>query len=178
MSFITRAQLNGYNQGVSFANEYIRAKQTAATASNSWEADVAIFLSHSHKDKDLIQPAIAFLRSHGVKVYVDWMDAGMPDVVSGDTAKKIKEKIKEHKKFLVLVTENSKDSRWVPWELGFADPTKGIDHIASFPVAEHYDFSQNEYLHIYPKIVNVAGTWYVWRDDPTGAVFLTDWLRK
>jgi hypothetical protein len=178
MSFITRAQLNGYNQGVSFANENVRAKQASATALNSWQADVAIFLSHSHKDKDLIQPAIAFLRSHGVKVYVDWMDAGMPDVISGDTAKKIKEKIKEHKKFLVLVTENSKDSRWVPWELGFADPTKGMPHIASFPVAEKEDFAQNEYMKIYPKICILVGTWYVWQDDPIGAVLLTEWLRR
>ena len=46
-----------------------------------------VFLSHSHKDKDLIEPEVAFLRSHGVKIYVDWMDEGMPDTVSGETAK-------------------------------------------------------------------------------------------
>jgi hypothetical protein len=46
------------------------------------------------------------------------MDEGMSDVVSGETAKKLKERIKEQKKFLVLFTHNSKDSRWVPWELG------------------------------------------------------------
>jgi EAL domain-containing protein (putative c-di-GMP-specific phosphodiesterase class I) len=71
MSFITRAQLNSYNQGFTVANEYVRARQVEATALNSWQVDVSIFLSHSHKDKDLILPAIAFLRSHGVKVYVD-----------------------------------------------------------------------------------------------------------
>jgi hypothetical protein len=178
MSFITRAQLNDYQLGFTEGKQYIRAKQAEATALNSWQADVGIFLSHSHKDKDLIHPAIAFLRSHGVKVYVDWLDAGMPDVVSGDTANKIKEKIKEHKKFLVLVTENSKDSRWVPWELGFADPTKGMAHIASFPVAEKEDFAQNEYMKIYPKICVFGGTWYVWQDDPTAAWLLTDWLRR
>jgi hypothetical protein len=178
MSFITRTQLNDYQLGFNEGKQYIRAKQAEATALNSWQADVGIFLSHSHEDKDLIQPAIAFLRSHGVKVYVDWMDAGMPDVVSGDTAKKIKEKIKEHKKFLVLVTEKSKDSRWVPWELGYADPTKGMDHIASFPVAEKDDFAQNEYMRIYPKIYIVNGTWYVWQDDPINLTLLTDWLRR
>ena len=180
MSFITRAQLNSYPTNLSEGNQTIRARRTvaSATALNSLDVDATIFLSHSHKDKDLIQPAIGFLRSQGVKVYVDWMDEGMPEVVSGDTARKIKQKITEHKKFLVLVTEHSKDSRWVPWELGFADPTKGMAHIASFPVAEQYDFSQNEYMHIYPKINNINGTWYVWQDDPIGAVLLTDWLRK
>jgi hypothetical protein len=96
-----------------------------------------------------------------VKVYVDWMDEGMPDVVSGETAKKIKLRIQEHRKFLVLVTEHSNDSRWVPWELGYADPTKGMDHIATFPVAETHDFAQNEYLKIYPKLYSATGKWYV-----------------
>jgi hypothetical protein len=178
MSFITRAQLLGYDQGVSIANESIKARQMAGVALNSYQAETTIFLSHSHKDKSLIQPAIAFLRSHGVRVYVDWMDEGMPDVVSGETAKKIKQKIGEQKKFLVLVTENSKDSRWVPWELGYADPTKSVANIASFPVAEKEDFAQNEYMKIYPKIQNLGGTWYVWQDDPIGAWLLTDWLRR
>ncbi|MEO5716648.1 MAG: toll/interleukin-1 receptor domain-containing protein [Luteolibacter sp.] len=144
MAFITRAQIQGYQRGVSIANESVGTIQAKAVALNATSAEVTIFLSHSHKDKDLIQPAIAFLRSHGVSVYVDWMDEGMPDVVSGETAKKIKEKIRQQKKFLVMVTENSKDSRWVPWELGFADPVKGMDHIATFPIAEKSDFAQNE----------------------------------
>lgn len=121
---------------------------------------------------------MAFLRSHGVKVYVDWMDEGMPDVVSGETAKKIKERIHQQKKFMVLVTENSKDSRWVPWELGYADPVKGMDHIAAFPVAESVDFAQNEYLKIYPKIQFVSQTWWVWRDDPQNLTELSRWLRQ
>jgi hypothetical protein len=177
MAFITRDQIKGYQRGVSVANESLGTIQAKAAAINASSADVSIFLSHSHKDKDSIQPAIAFLRSHGVSVYVDWMDEGMPDVVSGETARKIKEKIRQQKKFLVMVTENSKDSRWVPWELGFADPVKGMNHIASFPIAEKTDFTQNEYMKIYPKIYYVSSTWYVWQDDPTKLTKLTDWLR-
>jgi hypothetical protein len=178
VGFITRAQLITYERGFSIKNESISARQAAATASYSWQADVTIFLSHSHKDRELVQPAVAFLRSHGVKIYVDWLDAGMPDVVSGETAKIIKDRIKQHKKFLVMVTENSKDSRWVPWELGYADPVKGMDHIASFPVAEHTDFAQNEYMKIYPKFYHVSDTWWVWLDDPTKLVRLENWLRQ
>jgi TIR domain len=177
MAFISKAQLQAYGRGFSVSNAYIVEKQAAATPRYSWEAEVTIFLSHSHKDRDLIEPAIAFLRSHGVKVYVDWMDEGMPEVVSGETAKKIKDRIKQQRKFLVMVTENSKDSRWVPWELGFADSAKGMDHIASFPVREGpYDFSQNEYMKIYPKIYFVNDTWYVWTDDPTKITELKVWL--
>ena len=77
-----------------------------------------------------------------------------------------------------MVTENSKDSRWVPWELGYADPVKGMDYIATFPIAEKSNFAQNEYMKIYPKIQIVSDTWYVWQDDPMNLVKLTDWLQK
>lgn len=178
MAFITRSQIEKYELGFSVANENVASAQKNAVAMNAASADTTIFLSHSHKDRDLIKPAIAFLRSHGVSIYVDWMDEGMPDVVSGETAKKIKSKIREQKKFLVIVTENSKDSRWVPWELGFADPVKGMDHIATFPIAEKSDFTQNEYLKIYPKIYYVSEKWYIWQDDPTKLTRLEEWLRK
>lgn len=176
--FITRSQLKNYERGVSLANDYVAPLQAKAIALNSYEAEVTIFLSHSHKDRELIKPTLAFLRSHGVKLYVDWMDEGMPDVVSGETAKKLKERIQQQKKFLVLVTENSNDSRWVPWELGYADPTKGMDHIASFPVTESGDFTHNEYLRIYPKIQFVADIWWVWREDPQNLTRLEQWLRQ
>jgi TIR domain len=179
MAFISKTELQAYGRGFSISNAYIAENQTRATSKYSWEAETTIFLSHSHKDRDLIEPAIAFLRSHGVKVYVDWMDEGMPDVVSGETAKKLKDRIKQQKKFLVMVTENSKDSRWVPWELGFADSAKGMEHIASFPVRDGtYDFAQNEYMKIYPKIYFVSDKWYVWTDDPTKLVELSVWFNS
>jgi hypothetical protein len=177
--FISKAQLSSYERGFSIANEAIGARQQLASASYSFQADVTLFLSHSHKDKALIQPALAFLRSHGAKIYVDWMDDGMPDTVSGETAKKLKERIKQQKKFLVLVTENSKDSRWVPWELGFADSTKGMDHIAAFPVSDSTgDFQHNEYLQIYPRIEYYSSRWIVWTSDPPRLVYIEDWLKN
>ena len=178
MSFITRSQIQGYGRGFAINSEYVGAIQAKSAALSASSVQVTIFLSHSHKDRELVKPAIAFLQSHGVTVYVDWQDGEMPDVVSGETAKKIKEKIRQHQKFLVLVTENSKDSRWVPWELGFADPVKGMDCIATLPVAENHDFAQNEYMKIYPKLYYVTDTWYIWRDDPIKITKLTDWLRS
>lgn len=178
MSFITRAQIERYERGFSVANEYVGTIQARAAASTAVAAETTIFLSHSHKDRDLIEPAIAFLRSHGVSIYVDWQDGEMPPVVSGETAKKIKEKIRQHQKFLVLVTEHSKDSRWVPWELGFSDPVKGMDHIAILPVAENSDFAQNEYMKIYPKLYSVNNVWHIWQQDYSKIVTLEKWLKQ
>lgn len=176
--FITRAQLRSYSLGISVANESVASIQLRCGTKTAAEADITLFVSHSHKDKDLIGPTVDFLKSHGVKLYVDWMDEGMPDVVSGETAKKLKDKISSLKKFLVVVTENSKDSRWVPWELGIADSSKGMDHIAALPVAESdRSFTHNEYLQIYPRIEYYQNRWIVWRADPPSLINLVDWLR-
>ena len=177
MPFITRSQILAYERGISVANDSVASVQAESTSTKSASAQTTIFLSHSSKDRELVKPAVAFLRSHGVRIYVDWMDEGMPDVVSGETAKRIKEKIREQKKFMVMVTENSKDSRWVPWELGFADPVKGIEHIAILPISDNGSFAHNEYMRIYPKIELVNSTWYVWQDDPSYFLKLTEWLR-
>ena len=53
-----------------------------------------------------------------------------------------------------------------------------MDHIATFPIAEKSDFTQNEYMRIYPKVYLVTDTWYIWQDDPTKITKLTDWLRQ
>ena len=51
-------------------NDYIAPpSERKQTALNSYEAEVTIFLSHSHKDRELIKPTLAFLLwRHGVKL--------------------------------------------------------------------------------------------------------------
>lgn len=176
--FITRTQLNNYDRGLSVANERITEVQAKIAATYPSQAEFTLFLSHSRKDNNLLTSAAQFLRSHGIKVYVDWLDEGMPDTVSGDTAKKLKERIAQQRKFVVLVTENSKDSRWVPWELGYADSKKGMEHVAAFPVRESdRTFTHNEYLQIYPRIEYYKNRWIVWTADPAKLIDSTDWLR-
>src|SRR6266540_900120 len=65
--FITKSQLSSYHRGFSIANEYVAPIQAKASATYSFEADATVFLSHSHRDKGLIEPAVAFLRSQGGK---------------------------------------------------------------------------------------------------------------
>jgi hypothetical protein len=57
---------------------------------------------------------------------------------------------------VLLASANSKESRWVPWELGIADGEKGIDRIALFPASDDpYDqtWASWEYLGLYRRIV-------------------------
>ena len=80
----------------------------------------------------------------------------MPKTTSGLTADRIKQKIKDNHKFILLATEGAINSKWCNWELGLGDAAKYIEHIAILPVKKDYsDFSGSEYLQIYPYIFNV-----------------------
>lgn len=89
----------------------------------------SVFLSHSHLDAKIIKPVVVFLRSMGVDVYVDWMDETMSKATNGETAQKLKTKIKENEKFIFLATENSLISKWCNWEVGYGDAQKYIEKI-------------------------------------------------
>ena len=180
MSHLKRSELINYARNVpSQSLASVQAQQERETQARGPKRVSRIFLSHSHSDKDLVLPAVLFLKSQGVEVYVDWMDGEMPVRTSGETAQKIKIKIKEHDKFVILVTENSKNSHWVPWELGIADGEKGIPKIASFPIRnEDQEFTGNEYFSIYPRIYEVNGQWYVWLSEPLSAKTLKQWLAE
>lgn len=114
---------------------------------------INIFLSHKHNEKAELDSAISLLKKIGVNIYVDWLDEEMPKSTSGKTAQRIKTKIIENDKFILLATESAICSKWCNWELGFGDAQKYIKNIAIFPVRENgSDFSGSEYLDIYPRI--------------------------
>ncbi len=120
----------------------------------------------------------------GIRVYVDWMDEEMPAITSGTTATKIKEKIKNNQKFILLATNQAINSKWCNWELGLGDAEKYLWGIALFPIAENSgDWKGNEYLQIYPRIERVKRSihgndydWFVIYPDKT-KVTLEAWLK-
>ena len=117
---------------------------------NRFEADVSIFLSHSHSDKELVEGFVKHLSSLGLDVYVDWKDPSMPSETSGETADRIKRRIGRDDIFMMLATESACKSRWVPWELGIADDRKDRRHIYIVPVKDRSGrFHGNEYLQVY-----------------------------
>lgn len=149
MAYLTEAQLRHK------AVEYYSLAKSAATA-----AKVTIFLSHSHKDKDLIKGLITVLAEQGVAVYVDWNDDSMPRITSRETAERIKDRIGEMELFAILATQNGLNSRWVPWETGVADQMKPSPNILVIPVADSSGkYLGNEYLQLYQRFeVDSAGT--------------------
>ena len=120
---------------------------------DSYRAQITVFLSHSHRDKVLVEGLIAMFSEQGFHIYVDWNDSDMPRITSGETARKIKQRIAELQLFFFLATENGLRSKWCPWELGVADSHKRWDNILIIPIADSQGrFRGNEYLQIYKHL--------------------------
>jgi hypothetical protein len=123
------------------------------TASKS--AKGSVFLSHSTADEDILPAVIQLLEEHGASVYIDKKDDSLPPYTNHQTALALKERIQQSKKFIVLTSVKSKESRWVPWELGLADGTLLPKNIAVLPAVDSsndYEWSEREYLGVYDRI--------------------------
>lgn len=116
-------------------------------------AEMSVFLSHSHADRELALGLQRLLASRGLSLYLDWQDAEMPPSPNRDTAERIKARIGLSDFFLLLATSNAMNSRWVPWEIGVADSRKASDHIIVVPVRDSSGrYHGNEYLQLYSRL--------------------------
>ncbi len=150
---LTETRLRTYS-----SHPILRNKAAASLKNYAYLADATVFLSHSSKDKRLAEYVKTVLGGQGISVYIDWQDSELPAKATRQTAKALKERIKEHKLFLLLLTNNSAESRWVPWELGIADQAKGLQQTLIFPVGQVSSHVMGRtYLQLYHHIRDLAG---------------------
>lgn len=128
-----------------------------ATASVKDTDRFDIFLSHSYRDAEAIVLLKEKLRDLGFTVYVDWQNDPQlsRENVSSSTASLLRRRIGQCRGLLLAATESSTTiSRWVPWELGYADGA--IHRVAIFPYLSseihQSTYKGNEYLGLYPYI--------------------------
>jgi len=145
------------------------------------------FLSHSSKDAEFLPGVIRLLEGHGAKVYVDKKDDALPPYTSRETATMLRTRIVECQKFILFATKASKDSRWIPWELGISDGVKRATGTAVLPgidAAADQAWAEREYLGIYDRIVwgDLEGytgkVWMVLNQEKNTANELSTWLRQ
>lgn len=145
----------------------------------------SVFLSHSTADGDRLPYVIAILERHGAEVYVDKKDTTLPAFTSRGTAEGLKSRIKSSKKFILVTSPTSKDSRWMPWELGLADGFKGLGNVAVLPSPEDsrtQTWASQEYLGVYDRIVfgkfgtDPKSTFRVYNQETKRGTKLADWL--
>lgn len=115
------------------------------------------FLCHSHKDEELAKGLQVLLAENGWDLYLDWQDHQMPEQPNKETAVKIKSRINTLDWFLFLATPNSTQSRWCPWEIGYADSQKAHDRILIIRTTDSGKWFGNEYLQIYQCIKDAKG---------------------
>ncbi len=128
-----------------FAESYI--------VKSALQASITIFLSHSHKDKELAIGFQNLLAQYTINVYIDWQDSTLPDAPNRITAEGIKEKIKKLDLFVLLATNYALSSRWCAWEIGVADSAKDYGSILIVPIIDDLEaFKGNEYLQLYKRI--------------------------
>ncbi len=147
-----------------------------------------VFLSHSTEDKEHLPAVISILKNHGGRVYVDSEDDRLPNSPNRETADILRETVRSCHRFVLFVTTNSKNSRWIPWELGLADGEKGEWPVALFPTAEKSNeqtWAETEYLGLYQRIVwgkikdvMKDDGWIVLNHEKNEAVTLGRWLTE
>jgi hypothetical protein len=143
----------------------------------SKDATTTVFLSHSHLDREHAQRVREQFAQFGVDVYVDWLDDGLPEETSPATAKLLKGKIHSSSRFVLLATQKSLKSLWVPWELGCADGLRQYKEIAVLPIlVESGIWRGTEYMGIYQQIMEEDSGFHVCRPDGTPVASLSDWL--
>lgn len=144
------------------------------------------FLSHSSDDDDLLAGVVVILENHGAVVYTDDGDERLPEHTSPETARILRGAVKDCRRFVLFVTENSKGSRWIPWELGLGDGMKGPSSVALFPSGDNWfetQWAEEEYLGLYQRIIwgtfegKDTEEWMVLDHHSNTAIALGKWLR-
>jgi hypothetical protein len=148
-----------------------------------------IFLSHSRQDVELDPATLAGVRhtlenEFQQEVYVDWtIDKHLSrDDVNPATADVLRNRMNHSDCLFFATSENSANSKWMPWELGYMDGKKSM--VAILPLLNsaggttHY--KEQEYLGLYPYVDKApsAGKNYLWiNNDASTYVNYSDWLK-
>lgn len=139
-----------------------------------------IFLCHSIRDAELVHGAKKILEDKGLSVYVDWIVDTQMDrsAVTSETAATLRTRMENSKTLLYLFSNESRRSRWMPWELGYFDGYNGkVGILPIVPDQGSADFSQEEYLGLYPKVELANSTLFVnrTRNHPVDANDKNNW---
>lgn len=161
------------------ASEYENYEEVLSV-SDPKDGGFEVFVSHSSADNDFIRKVLLFLKyaKGGVNGYVDWQDSKLQHPTDAQTAKRLKDRIRNSRKMIYVVTNDSLKSVWCSWELGFADRDKGVDNVAILAVKPNNGrWKHNEYLQQYPWISYENNLFHVVK--PNGEIIpLHEWLTK
>ncbi len=107
-----------------------------------------VFISHKYEDMDAARIISKYIMDSGIDVYLDDNDTGLQKAVNNNDSERIvsciETGLQNSTHILILVTENTRNSWWVPYETGYAK--YGNKSIASLLLKNVYEFP--DYLKI------------------------------
>ncbi|MGP5177680.1 MULTISPECIES: TIR domain-containing protein [Psychrobacter] len=135
-----------------------------------------IFLSHAFLDAEVIYGLKITLEEAGFTVYVDWYEDSHLErgEVTKETAVVIRKRMQSCKTLIFAITQNSGDSKWMLWELGYFDGLK--DKVAILGLIENSgdSFRGQEFLELYPYVQRYGSIFVL--DDPFELLEL--WIKR
>lgn len=87
--------------------------------SNRYKHDYCVFISHQKKDKAAAKKLADFLISKGIDIYFDEYDTSIDRSNPDKLTTSIKRGIDFSKYMLILISQSTLNSQWVPWEVGY-----------------------------------------------------------
>jgi len=173
MAYLSPTFLRRYDVTALSNSRYITEAKTAALKAT-------VFLSHSSIDDEHVGRVVLFFREFEAVVYADNFDTTLPKPPNVATAEKLKDRIANTGRFVVLVSPNSRNSRWIPWEIGIADGNNGVAPIAILPITSEGAedaWTVEEYFGLYPRIRRLNDDSWAVTDPRDGKYWaLKDWL--
>ena len=79
-----------------------------------------VFISHQKKDSDVAAKIAEYLLDAGIDVYFDQYDGSINRADSNSVINSIRTGIENSSHMLVIFSQNTFGSMWVPWEIGYA----------------------------------------------------------
>lgn len=119
------------------------------------------FLCHSHLDQVLALGLQSRLAQQGWNVFIDWQHTPLSGRPTSATVDTIQRAIQRCDWLIYLATKNSENSRWCPWEIGYADGKKGRDAVVIVATTESNITYGNEYLSIYRQIDQTSTSLFI-----------------
>lgn len=85
---------------------------------------ICIFISHQKKDSSVAKKIADYLMAAGLDVYFDEYDQNIDRSNPYSVVNAIKVGLKRSTHLLCIISQNSLESKWVPWEIGYAYDNK------------------------------------------------------
>lgn len=111
-----------------------------------------VFISHSRRDEARSRALAKTLQQWDIAVYADFEDAPLSSLPDLALAERLVSKLRQCRLLIFAFSEESVNSRWMPWKLGLAHGVIGRAVLWPFTQRALRAKATQEYLHLYEAL--------------------------